>query len=309
MTSSFARATARTSPGFGSKVCTSPFFGTRLVTSTRSPPTLRTMSAKTVVVATTWMRDAAPVAFGGEAWHAAMASRPANPWIRPSVARRPLLRLSLALGGGGRVTWILLERSGRAVLSVRLAVGTLPEDFQAVRVDHESGRCLDAAQDGPEAQLSNLHRSAAGRADDVVVVGIGLAGHVGVISRRKIDALDEVEVGQELEGAKDGRPADDTASRARCGQDVLRGEVAILFGDRLRDRAARGGQALSGPPERRDQGIWLGHGVPNPSSVETQSQLGSVGGRQVAATEAATLRCWLSAGPVERCASDGARSS
>ena len=53
MTTSAAPATLSMSLGFGSNVCTSPPFGTRLDTATRSPPTWRTRSAKTVVVATT----------------------------------------------------------------------------------------------------------------------------------------------------------------------------------------------------------------------------------------------------------------
>ena len=59
MTTTSARASLAIVPGVGSKVCTSAPAGTRLVTSTSGPPTLRTRSANTVLLATTSSAGAA----------------------------------------------------------------------------------------------------------------------------------------------------------------------------------------------------------------------------------------------------------
>src|SRR5262249_47585773 len=79
--------TFRMSSGFGEYVCTSPPFGTRLVTITCVPPTLRTMSANTVVVVTTSIAsgDGDTTGMGGSVGGRSVIGEPAAGPVAPFV--------------------------------------------------------------------------------------------------------------------------------------------------------------------------------------------------------------------------------
>ena len=140
-----------------------------------------------------------------------------------------------------------------------MAVRADPEHLQAVGIDREAGRRLDPLQDGPQAQLADLDRSAARGAHHMVVMGVGRARDVGVLSGWEVDALDEVEVGEELQGAKDRGAANGPPPRARGGEDILGGEMPILVRDRLSDGTASHSQALAGAAQCGEETIGLGH--------------------------------------------------
>src|SRR5262245_63057576 len=116
--------------GEGSNVSTTPPFGTMLVTSTFVPPTWRTRSASTVVVATTFTASGAGV--GPEGPGAADPVHPATARIRTANARPSLS-----------------ERVGAAAVrsesigSGRCAGGAAPEQLEPVAVDPEPGPALD----------------------------------------------------------------------------------------------------------------------------------------------------------------------
>jgi len=93
----------------------------------------------------------------------------------------------------------------------------------------------------------------------VVVMGIGRTRDVSVLSGWEVDPFDQVQVGEELERAKDRGAANGPPPLAGGDEDVLGGEVTILLRDCLRDGAAGDRQALAGAAQRGDEGIGLGH--------------------------------------------------
>jgi len=90
-------------------------------------------------------------------------------------------------------------------------------------------------------------------------MGIGRTRDVGVVSGREVDPLDQVQVGEELERAKDCGSPNGPSPRARGDEDILGGEVTILLSDRLRDGAAGDRQALASAAQCSDEGVGLGH--------------------------------------------------
>jgi hypothetical protein len=89
----------------------------------------------------------------------------------------------------------------------RPALGTEPEELDAMRVDEISRVRLDLARDGFHPVILDLGRPAAALADDVVVVS-GLADDIGVIAVRQVQALHQTELLEQFERSKDGRPPD-----------------------------------------------------------------------------------------------------
>lgn len=103
-------------------------------------------------------------------------------------------------------------------------------------VDPVPGAPGDVAYDGAQAGVVDVLAPATARAHDMVVVA-RLAGHVGVLAGRQVDAFDEVEVGQHLQGPEDGRAPDGEATLTGRIDEIRRREVTGAIGDQLRDRA------------------------------------------------------------------------
>ena len=104
----------------------------------------------------------------------------------------------------------------------------------------------------------------------MVVVG-GLAGHEGMAARRQVHALDEAEVGQDVERAEQGRPGDPEPSPARLHEQVLGGEMRTPARDEPGERTAGTGQPVAGTIQRGDDGPGIKH-ARMLGQIETQSQ-------------------------------------
>src|SRR5690349_9988355 len=197
------------SRGDGSNVSTTPPFGTRLVTETLPPPTWWTMSARTVVVATT--RSAPGCCVGLPAGPAVQA---VSSKARPSITTERV-----------RAT-----RCSRVIGSGRGAGGAPPEQFETVAVDREPGPPLDRPDDVADPAIVDLGRAPAVLADHVVVMG-RLAGDVGVVAVREVDPLDDVELHERVNRPEDGRPPDAQAAGLRVREEVGGGKRALAARD------------------------------------------------------------------------------
>ena len=103
-----------------------------------------------------------------------------------------------------------------------------------------------------------------------MVVMDRLTRDVGMLPGRKVDALDDAELDEDVERPKDGRPPDAHPVPLGVGDEVRRGEVGVSPADQLRDRAPRPGQAVAPLLEGVDEGSDAGrlcHG-----SDDTESQ-------------------------------------
>jgi hypothetical protein len=86
-----------------------------------------------------------------------------------------------------------------------------------VSVDLEAGSALHLCRHVIEAGIVDLGDLAADPADDVVVMGRP-AGNVGVLAGRQVDALEHVQLGQQVERPEDRRAADLEPPGARVGE-------------------------------------------------------------------------------------------
>ena len=125
-------------------------------------------------------------------------------------------------------------------------------------VDAVAGPLLDLTHDGPPAGVIDVTAGAAVRADHVVVVD-GLAGYVGMLTGRQVEALDRVEIGQDVERPEDRRATDAEPPLAGVRHEVGRREMPVARGDQVGDRAACLGQPVSGVVERGLDGGRCGH--------------------------------------------------
>jgi len=149
-------------------------------------------------------------------------------------------------------------RGCQGVLGGGLAVRAAPEQLEAVVVDAVTRPLFDLADDGSPASVIDVTAGAASRADDVVVMD-GLAGDVGVLAGRQVEAFDGMEVDQDVEGAEDRRSTDAEAPRAHVRDEVGRCEMPLARGDQLGDRAACVGQPVPGVVECGLDGCRSGH--------------------------------------------------
>ena len=90
---------------------------------------------------------------------------------------------------------------------------------------------LDLLDGCAKAEVLDVrHRTATG-ADDVVVMALRLAGHIGVVASRQVDALEHVELREEIESPEDRCPPD--AQVEGAGIPELRAAIARLIKERL----------------------------------------------------------------------------
>jgi len=83
---------------------------------------------------------------------------------------------------------------------LRGTLGAQTEQLDPMRVHNVPGPRLDLAGHGLHPAVLDLRAAAAPLADDVMVVG-RLAHDVGVLPGRKVEALDEAELLEQLEGS------------------------------------------------------------------------------------------------------------
>lgn len=141
-------------------------------------------------------------------------------------------------------------------------------------VDAVPGAPRDVPHDRTEAGVVDVLAPATAGAHDMVVVA-GLAGHVGVLAGRQVDALDEVEVGQHLEGPEDGRAPDGETTFTGRIDEIRRREVTGAIGDELCHGAARLGHAVITAVQGGKEGEGIDHGgriACIRALVETESQ-------------------------------------
>ena len=99
------------------------------------------------------------------------------------------------------------------------------------------------------ARVVDVSAAPAHGAHDVVVMD-RLAGDVRVLAGRQVDALDGMQLGQDVERPEDRRPADAEPVGPGVGDEIGGGEVPVPVGDERRDRPPRAGQAIAGVVER-----------------------------------------------------------
>ncbi len=126
------------------------------------------------------------------------------------------------------------------------------------------------------AGVLDLGRPPAPRADDVVVMSRG-AWHVGVLPRREIKTLQNVELREQVERPEERRSADPQPSLPGDRLELGSSEMPVMAADKAGDGATRTGKSVAGKIEGMNDRIGLGHDamVSMPSShVESQSHLG-----------------------------------
>src|SRR6266566_4272530 len=236
------------------------------VTVTRSPPTAWTMSAKIVVVVTTLTAAVAGESPGPEPelgdvvglgdaalWQAARRiARTAS-----AHARAAVLRLSL-------INWRMAPRAyvwgGRSVVGrgLGLAVPAEPEQLEPVGIDAVTASAGDLGHGFGNAAVLDVRRPPAARADDMVVVRPS-ARDVGVLAAGQLETLYDVQLAQQVQGAKERRPADVEPAITGVGLELGGREMAIVLGDEIRDGTPRAGQSIAGLVERDDDRVGVGH--------------------------------------------------
>jgi hypothetical protein len=78
-----------------------------------------------------------------------------------------------------------------------------------------------------------------------VMVMARLAADVRVLAGGQVDALDEPELPEQLEGSEDGGPADPGVVRPGIGNEVGGREMSRASGDQVGDQAPGGGGAIA----------------------------------------------------------------
>ncbi len=148
--------------------------------------------------------------------------------------------------------------SGALEGSRGLAGGTNPVQLEPVGLDDVARMSSHLIDHVLEAVILRLVGPAAPRADDVVVMG-RFAWNIGVLAGRQIQALQDLQVREQVKCAEDGGPTDAQATVARLIYQVRRREVAVTLLDQLRDGATGFGEPVSGLIECRHERLWFSH--------------------------------------------------
>ena len=241
-----ASATRAMSAGVGSNVWTSPPGGTRLETSTCEPPTWRTRSARTLVVATTLIASGAGA---GPLDPTATSSWPAQPATKiPAIRTTDIQRVISSLSVGRRIRMALASAVRRCGGAEWARQPGSRDRGRRARVGARRPDSLSAGRpryDSPQALIGDVRDAAAARADHVVVME-RLANDIGVFACRQVDALDRAQLGEHLEGAEDGCPSEPQPARPRMVDEIGRREVPLVLGDQRSDGAPRFGEPVAG---------------------------------------------------------------
>jgi hypothetical protein len=135
-----------------------------------------------------------------------------------------------------------------------------------VAIDPVTRSVLDVVDHRRKPGVLDVGRLAAAGAHDVVVVA-RLARDIRVFAAREVDPFDGAELHEDVQRAKDGRPADPEALHARVGQELRGGEMAVTCRDHVRQGAARPGQPVAGGAKGKF-GRWASAHEPD----DTESQ-------------------------------------
>jgi hypothetical protein len=94
---------------------------------------------------------------------------------------------------------------------------------------------------------------AAAAADEMVmVVAAGVDGLIAGDAGAEVDPLHEPQRDEQVERAVDARDPDATVTETQTVEDLLRGEAAVLLGEKLDDRDAGTAPAMARSPELAD---------------------------------------------------------
>src|SRR6266540_3745403 len=216
------------------------------VTDTRSPPTFCTMSAKTVVVAMTFIL---PVA-GSDAFSPHATS------TTPVMITRATLgadRLRLSLNGWFMWSfgWSSVRVGGRSGVrrGLGLAVAAEPEELEPMRLDPVAAAPCDLRNGLGNARILDVRRAATALADDVMMV-CGRARDICVLAARQVEPFHHAQLRQEVERPEQSGPADAEPPRARDGLELGSGEVPVVLRDEGGDGTPWRGEAVAGRVER-----------------------------------------------------------
>jgi hypothetical protein len=139
------------------------------------------------------------------------------------------------------------------------------EELEPVALDAIAGPSGDLARHLAHPAVIDFGRAAAAGADDVMVMLGRLAGDVGVLARRQVEALYETQVREQLQGSEHGRTPDRRAPVRRIVDEVAGREVAGALRDQLGNSAARLRAADAGLREGLHERMDIDHAVMIPS--------------------------------------------
>lgn len=122
---------------------------------------------------------------------------------------------------------------------------TDPVQLESMGLDDVPGVSSDLIDHVLEAVIIRLVGPPAARANDVVVMG-RFARHIGVLTGRQVEALQDLEVGEEVQRPEDGGTTDTQATVARLIDEVRRREVTVALLDQVGDGATRFGEPITG---------------------------------------------------------------
>jgi hypothetical protein len=135
---------------------------------------------------------------------------------------------------------------------------TEPEEFESMRLDAVATAPRDLVDGCRQAEILDLGRAPTPGAHDVVMVG-RRAGDICVLAVGQIEALEDAELREEIEGAEQSRPANAQSAVTRDRLEIRGREMSDGFGDQARDRAAWGSQPLAGQIEGAQDGVAGDH--------------------------------------------------
>jgi hypothetical protein len=144
----------------------------------------------------------------------------------------------------------------RGVLRVKRAQ---PEQLEAVRVDRIPAAASDRTDNQLKAFVCDFRGAAAASADDVVVVLLGLARHVRVISVWQVEALERTELGEEFQVAEERCATDRQPASLRVGKKIGRREVTRPGRDQVRHCLPRARDAIPAVGDGINDQIWGNH--------------------------------------------------
>jgi hypothetical protein len=128
----------------------------------------------------------------------------------------------------------------------------------------------DLLEDASHPAVAHVGRLAALGADDVVMMG-RIAGDERVLAGWQVQALDNSELGEDVEGAEHGGAADPEPLPSRCGHELLGGEMAAALADQAGEAPPRFGDAVPRPVEGGNDRVGCRH-AGDGITIETESQ-------------------------------------
>ena len=104
-----------------------------------------------------------------------------------------------------------------------------------------------------------------------MVVVCGIAGDERVLPGGQVEALDDSQLGEDVERAEHGSPANTEPLALRRGHELLGGEVAAALADQAGEAPPRLGDAVARVVEGGNDRVGIRH-AGDGITIETQSQ-------------------------------------